>query len=150
MELSIKEKLLLEDQRDNEAVCVKTYTEYSNRADDSVLKNIFADHAKVEQEHYDTLTKILNGQVPPMAQGQKQDNKYQFKGIHTTGTDNDKYLCENVLVAEKYVSSNYDTAIFECGDHNIRQILNHIQKEEQEHGEHIYNYMQSRGMYNVQ
>ncbi|HBM76400.1 MAG TPA: spore coat protein, partial [Clostridiaceae bacterium] len=35
-------------------------------------------------------------------------------------------------------------------DPNMRQALNHIQKEEQEHGEAIYNYMESKGMYNVQ
>ncbi|MGB4432257.1 MAG: spore coat protein, partial [Limnochordia bacterium] len=27
-------------------------------------------------------------------------------------------------------------------------VLNHIQKEEPEHGEGIFNYMQSKGMYN--
>ncbi|WP_334307029.1 spore coat protein [Intestinibacter bartlettii] len=30
----------------------------------------------------------------------------------------------------------------------MRQVLNHIQKEEQEHGEEIYNYMNKHGMYN--
>jgi spore coat protein CotF len=32
-------------------------------------------------------------------------------------------------------------------DANIRQALNHIQKEEQQHGEGIFNYMQSKGYY---
>ncbi|WP_215828784.1 spore coat protein [Pelorhabdus rhamnosifermentans] len=32
----------------------------------------------------------------------------------------------------------------------VRQALNHIQKEEQEHVEGIFNYMNSHGMYNVQ
>ncbi|HHW60872.1 MAG TPA: spore coat protein, partial [Syntrophomonadaceae bacterium] len=31
-----------------------------------------------------------------------------------------------------------------------RQVLNHIQKEEQQHGEGIFNYMQNNGMYNLQ
>ncbi|WP_334299750.1 spore coat protein [Terrisporobacter sp.] len=30
----------------------------------------------------------------------------------------------------------------------MRQVLNHIQKEEQDHGEKIYNYMNQHGMYN--
>ncbi len=50
----------------------------------------------------------------------------------------------------KYVSSTYDTAIFEFRDPNIRNVLNHIQKEEQQHGEVIYKYMESKGMYNPQ
>jgi spore coat protein CotF len=51
-------------------------------------------------------------------------------------------------MTEKYVSGTYDTAIFEFTDSNIRQILNHIQKEEQQHGEGIFQYMQSHGLYN--
>jgi spore coat protein CotF len=54
-----------------------------------------------------------------------------------------------MLMTEKYVSGAYDTAIFEFRDPNIRQILNHIQKEEQEHGEGIFQYMQGHGMYQV-
>ena len=53
-------------------------------------------------------------------------------------------------MTEKYVSGTYDTSIFEFRDANIRQALNHIQKEEQQHGEDIFNYMQSKGMYNPQ
>ena len=45
------------------------------------------------------------------------------------------------------IHSTYDTTIFEFRDANARQVLNHIQKEEQEHGEKIYNYMSQHGMY---
>ena len=62
----------------------------------------------------------------------------------------DKEMCTDVLMTEKYVSGEYDTAIFEFTNPQVRQILNHIQKEEQQHGEKIFNYMQSNGMYNVQ
>ena len=55
----------------------------------------------------------------------------------------------DMLSTEKFVSGAYDTAIFECKDIAVRQVLNHIQKEEQEHGESIFKYMQSRGMYTV-
>lgn len=59
-------------------------------------------------------------------------------------------LCYDLLNTEKYVSSTYNTAIFEFTDHNYRQALNHIQKEEQEHGEKIYQYLKSKGAYPVQ
>ncbi|MDD4601802.1 hypothetical protein SDC9_22971 [bioreactor metagenome] len=68
----------------------------------------------------------------------------------SNNTKNDAYLCNDMLMTEKYVSSAYDTAIFEFADANVRQTLNHIQAEEQQHGEKIFNYMQSNGMYNVQ
>ena len=53
-------------------------------------------------------------------------------------------------MTEKYVSDSYNTAIFEFQDTNMRQALNHIQKEEQQHGEGIFNYMKSNDMYNPQ
>jgi spore coat protein CotF len=61
----------------------------------------------------------------------------------------DASLCNDMLMTEKYVSGAYDTAIFEFTDSNARQVLNHIQKEEQQHGEQIFNYMQQNGLYNT-
>lgn len=51
---------------------------------------------------------------------------------------NDIALAKDMLATEKYVSGTYDTTIFECQDHNVRQALNHIQKEEQQHGEDLF------------
>ncbi len=62
----------------------------------------------------------------------------------------DAALCNDMLMTEKYVANAYNTAIFEFVDSNVRQVLNHIQKEEQQHGEGIFNYMSSNGMYNPQ
>ncbi|MGB4438214.1 MAG: spore coat protein, partial [Sedimentibacter sp.] len=62
----------------------------------------------------------------------------------------DKDLCTDMLMTEKYVSGAYNTAIFEFRDTQVRSILNHIQKEEQQHGESIFKYMESNGMYQVQ
>jgi spore coat protein CotF len=59
----------------------------------------------------------------------------------------DKDCCTDMLMTEKYVSNAYDTAIFEFVDPRIRDLLNHIQKEEQKHGESIFVYMQNKGMY---
>jgi spore coat protein CotF len=59
-------------------------------------------------------------------------------------------LLTDLLMTEKYVSSAYNTAIFECTNSQMRQVLNHIQKEEQQHGEGIFNYMNAHGMYTPQ
>ena len=67
---------------------------------------------------------------------------------NTMNKQNDAYLCSDALTTEKYVSSDYNISIFEFTENNIRDVLNHIQKEEQEHGKAIYDYMAQNGMYN--
>jgi spore coat protein CotF len=64
--------------------------------------------------------------------------------------ESDKLLCTDMLDTEKYVSGSYNTAIFEFRDPQIRDVLNHIQKDEQKHGEAIFKYMESCGMYSTQ
>lgn len=158
--LSQKEKLLLEDQKSHEEMCIQKYTNYAKQAQDPELKQLFNTYAQQEQQHLDTVNQILSGQVPNMnqQQGQQHQNQQsqqnQKTNLQTTGNtgmvnESDAMLCQDMLSTEKYVSSTYDTTIFECVDTNIRNVLNHIQKEEQQHGEGIFNYMQSKGMYNV-
>ena len=60
---------------------------------------------------------------------------------------NDQFLCHDALSMEKYVSSAYDTSIFEFTDAGVRNALNHIQKEEQEHGEQLYTFLSVNQMY---
>lgn len=160
LNLTQKERMLLEDQKIHEEACVKKYTKYAGEAEDAALKQMFLKHAGQEQQHYDTLNQILSGQLPSMSQGQGQQgqqnqqsysqNTMQTASNSGTYSQKDADLCQDLLTTEKYVSSTYNTTIFECIDTNIRQILNHIQKEEQEHGEDISSYMISKGMYNPQ
>ena len=44
-------------------------------------------------------------------------------------------MCNDMLMTEKYVSNAYDTTIFEATKPELRQQLQHIQQEEQQHGE---------------
>jgi spore coat protein CotF len=55
-----------------------------------------------------------------------------------------------MLSTEKYVSSAYDTSVFESSQSSVRQALQQIQQEEQNHGEQLYQYMSSHGMYQTQ
>ncbi|MBM7854887.1 spore coat protein CotF [Desulfohalotomaculum tongense] len=155
--LTEKEKLLLQDQKRHEEVCIQKYNDYANQAQDPQLKQLFNYHAQQEQQHLNTINQILSGQVPNVSQQQGQ--QMQQSGAQgqvqsfmqgTAGNQHDAALCRDLLMTEKYVSGTYDTAIFEFTDTNVRQVLNHIQKEEQQHGEEILNYMQSKGMYNPQ
>jgi len=150
--LTQKENSLLQDQKTHEEVCIKKYNEYAGKAQDPQLKQIFSSHAKHEQQHLDTINQIISGQVPNMNQNQQGQQGSQLQQPMKTGSGSkgDADLCNDMLMTEKYVSGAYDTAIFEFRDANIRQALNHIQKEEQQHGESIFKYMESTGMYNPQ
>ena len=162
--LTTKERMLLEDEKSQEQLCVDKYKEYSNKACDTELKNLFSQLSQKEQQHLDSINQLLNGVLP--STGQQQGNQQNGSNQQTMqqpyisqapinlGNNNynehDKMICTDSLSTEKFVSSTYNTAIFEFRDKNIRQVLNHIQKEEQEHGEKIYNYMASHGMYQIQ
>lgn len=157
--LSTKERMLLEDEKSHEQLCIDKYNEYSNKASCPELKNLFSQLAQKEQEHLNSINQLLNGIVPNVNQqqnGQQNNSNQQLTNQSPINSnvnnynEHDKMLCSDSLSTEKFVSSTYNTAIFEFIDKNIRQVLNHIQKEEQEHGEKIYDYMASHGMYQVQ
>lgn len=158
LNLNEKERMLLQDEKSGEELCIEKYKEYSEKACDLELKNLFKQLMQKEQEHLKTLNQMLSGTVPPLnnsQQGDQQNNQNNQNNSTSTNTNqnqtdfkHDKMLCQDSLSNEKYVSSTYNTTIFEMRDTNARQVLNHIQKEEQEHGEKLYNYMKSHNMYN--
>ena len=150
MILTQKETTLLEDLKSQEQLCIDKYAKYSSDACDSNLKNLFSQIGQTEQQHLGTINQILGGTVPQMGVGNNQANSMKADLISQGSAENkekDKYLCTDALSTEKHVSSVYDTCIFEFKDVNLRNVLNHIQKEEQEHGEKIYSYMSQNGMY---
>ncbi len=175
VQLTTKERYLLEDAKTHEENCIKKYENYENLACDAQLKAVFRANAQKEKEHLQTINQLLSGQVPSMNQsgGQSQgggqsgsqagqgsqpssgSTMSQQQSINLQSSQNspfkasDKELCTDMLMTEKYVSGAYDTSIFEFKDTQVRDILNHIQKEEQKHGESIFAYMQSKGMYSM-
>ena len=154
MQLSQKERLLLEDLKSQEEICIVKYENYAEQAQDSQLKQLFSTLSTQEQHHYDTVNQILQGQQPSMGQSQQaqqqgvQPQQSTYQGA--MGNAGDKILCSDLLATEKYVSGTYEKGVFEAVNPTVRQALQHIQKEEQQHGEQIFNYMHSHGMYNVQ
>lgn len=61
----------------------------------------------------------------------------------------DSKILTDLLATEKYISGTYNVSVFETTDPRIRQSLQHIQQDEQKHGEKLFNYMQRTGMYQV-
>lgn len=157
MQLTQKEQLLLKDLKEHEQICVEKYNKYAAEAHDPQLQVLFSQIGQKEQQHLNTINQIAGGAVPTMQAGGSgggQSNQMQlnFTPMYASGSNDpnakaDSFLCTDLLSTEKHVSSLYDTCIFEFKDTNIRKALNHIQKEEQEHGEQIYNYMAQNGMY---
>jgi len=150
MNLNQKETTLLKDLRDQEQLCVDKYARYSDQACAGELKNLFASIRDVEKSHLDSINSTLNGTEP------KKPSSYVDQtgcGCGCVNYDDgcskecDKYLCQDALATEKHASSLYNTCIFEFADTAVRNRLNHIQSEEQKHGELIYSYMSKNGMY---
>ncbi len=179
--LTNKERTLLQDLQSHEEICIQKYNNYANQTNDQQLQQIFQNLAQKEQKHYDTISQILQGQIPNMQQGQQgqqqqgqQQNQQNTGGMamsmgaggqnqqqtmfsnqnnpmtNAMGNEKEASLCHDMLMTEKYVSSAYNTIIFEMTNAQIRQALQHIQQEEQQHGEELFNYMNANGMYPVE
>ena len=151
MQLTQKETDLLKDLKGQEKLCVDKYTKYASQALDPQLKQLFTEISNVEQGHLNTITQIEQGNTPNMNSGTSQKINTTFSEIYGLGDTPDKqadcYLCSDLLADEKHVSHLYDTCVFEFKDPQIRDVLNHIQKEEQGHGKYIYDYMSKNNMY---
>lgn len=150
MVLTQKEKTLIEDLKSHEKLCIEKYNKYSEQAKDAQLKNLFNEISGMETKHLSMLDSITDGTVPSIGQG-GGNNQAQFTATYsiteTPEKQCDAFLCQDMLSTEKHVSSVYDTCIFEFTDQGIRDAFNHIQKEEQNHGKRIYDYMTVNSMY---
>ncbi|MBR0424927.1 MAG: spore coat protein [Clostridia bacterium] len=152
MQWTQKESMLLQDMMNSEQICIDKYTDYADRACDEELRTLFESIKTTEEEHLKTLEQMQSGTIPAMnaqSGSQKQQDSSSGSGgskKQSKACEEDEYLCRDALDTEKHVSSLYDTCIFEFVSQQARDVLNHIQKEEQEHGKKIYDYMASHGM----
>ena len=154
MVLTQKETMLLQDLKTGEQTCIDKYERYAADACDRRLGSLFWELSTVERGHLAKICAVLEGR-DVMGAGQSQqvptDNfkKEPAYNAMSEGEDKntDEYLCRDALQMEKHISALYDTVIFECTTQDLRDMLNHIQKDEQNHGKRIYDYMSANGMY---
>ena len=156
-----KEASLLKDLKGQEQLCVDKYGRYASEACDPELQQIFRQIQQTEQSHLQTVTTLLDGQMPQQ-NGQQQNQQttqqpQRYAQFPPQGAANvqqafqhDKFLAEDALCTEKEVSGAYNTSIFEFRDPQVRQILNQLQSAEQQHGQMLYQYMAKNGMYQAQ
>ena len=149
MNLTQKETDLLKDMRDQELLCIEKYEKYSCNACSTELKNLFSSLAEGERSHLKSINDLMGGTVKQVSGGLTADNRYCGCASYCDDTSKkcDEFLCKAVFSSETRVSSVYNTGIFEFSDPAARRLLNHIQAEEQQHGEKIYAYMKANGMY---
>lgn len=154
-----KEASLLKDLKGQEQLCVDKYGKYADEANDPELKALFRQIQQTEQSHLQTVTTLLNGQMPPQSgqQSQQQQTPQRYAEFPAQSAADvqqamahDKFLAEDALCTEKEVSGAYNVSIFEFRDPQVRQLLHQIQGAEQKHGEMLYQYMARNGMYQAQ
>ncbi len=150
MTLTQKENGLLCDLKAQEELCIEKYGKYETDAHDPCLKSLFANIKSTEQSHLATISRIMSGEevssnTPPSAVAQRLD--CPMSSCSAEQKKQDAFLCKDALTMEKHVSSLYNTSVFEFTSPVLRDTLSHIQKEEQNHGEQLYEYMSKNGMY---
>ena len=151
MTLTQKETSLLNDLKSQEQLCIEKYGKYAEAACDSELKNLFKSLQENEKKHLDTVNQMLSGSEVRMPAATPSAENAKLACTPSTcpesAKQNDAYLCKDALSMEKHVSSVYNTATFEFSSPVLRDTLAHIQKEEQNHGEKLYNYLSCNNMY---
>ncbi|MBE6618290.1 MAG: spore coat protein [Ruminococcaceae bacterium] len=150
MQFTQKEKDLLKDMKGQEQLCIDKYTRHAECAHDAQLKNLFSCIAQVERQHLDTLNS-LEGNSSSQSSGSSISCPTTFTATYNSSETSEKkddcFLCSDLLAIEKHASHLYDTCVFEFSDESVRNTINHIQKEEQNHGKMIYDYMKTNSMY---
>ena len=150
MTLTQKETNLLNDLKSQEQLCIEKYTKYANEACDPTLKGLFNSIKSTEEGHLSTITKMLGGEevtMPAAPTAVSQKLNIAPSSCPADQKQRDGFLCKDALATEKHVSALYDTSIFEFSNPTLRDTLNHIQKEEQNHGEQLYEYLAKNNMY---
>ena len=152
MTLTQKETSLLTDMKSQEELCIEKYRKYSEMANDPELKQLFNSLMNTESGHFATLNRMLQGEEVSMGDTtptvSQSDVTFTPSTQPTDKKEQDGYLAKDALSMEKHVSSAYNTAVFEFKSTTMRDTLAHIQKEEQNHGERLYKYLNANGQYN--
>ena len=148
--LTQKETTLLKDLKEQEQLCADKYKKYAACAHDPQLSRLLNELSGIEQSHHQMLTDIESGQVPSHNSSGMQNTQFTaaYQMAETPEKKDDAYLCSDLLTTEKHVSALYNTCVFEFTTPEARKMLNHIQSEEQQHGEQLATFMKNNNMYN--
>ena len=150
MTLTEKEKGLLKDLRGQEQLCIGKYGKYAQDAKAEELKCLFNDLKSTEEAHLRSIDSLMGGTVQQVSGSISGSNNAHCCAVqyqNESDRQNDAFLCQDMLATEKHASALYNTSVFEFSDPAARKLLNHIEAEEQQHGEKLYAYMNANNMY---
>ena len=111
MILTEKENTILKDLQTQEKVCMEHYNLCASSAKDGCLKDLFTQIAKDEQEHYQFLGQLMNGEMPSYKSTNSVASKaasYQPKAAYSGGSSqtdkqHDALLCSDSIGDRKSV-----------------------------------------------
>lgn len=149
MKLKPQEAQLVTDLKTQEELCVQKYNFYATQAKDPELKDLFKKLSKYEQNHYDMLNDLLSGTVPHIKVKSPLAVDYEPKSAHPGDKackDFDKFLCTDIIATEKYVATAYNNDLFYFASPEVRNVLNAIMTDEQNHAEMIWKYKVAKKM----
>ena len=143
MKLNQKEAQLITELKNQEQLCIQKYDFYAEQAKDPELKKLFKTILGHEQQHYELLDSLSNGTVPQLNNRKPAAVDYQPKASHSGNQkdkDFDKFLCTDIITTEKYVATDYNNDLFYFASTDVRNVLNAIMTDEQNHAEMIRKY----------
>ena len=151
MILKEKEITVIQDLQTQEKSCIEKYSKYAQQAKDPELKKLFETLSSKEQEHYNSLQQVLDGNVPDVDCNSSEGANYNPTPTYDVATDSedkksDCFLATDCIGTEKLVSSEYNSDVFVFGNTKIRKLLADIQIEEQNHAEMLWKYKTANGM----
>ena len=149
--LNEKERAVIQDLQTQEKSCVEKYGKYAEAARDPELKSLFQSIQKQEEEHYQSLSQVLSGNLPDCDCNDSQGRDYAPKAAYSSMSSNadkehDAFLATDCIGTEKLVSGEYNTDVFVFVESKIRKLLADIQIEEQNHAEMLFKYKMANGM----
>ena len=149
MNLNQKEVQLITELKTQEQLCVQKYDFYANQAKDPELKKLFKKILKMEQSHYDMLNALSAGNVPAVRSHKPAAATYRPQATYTgdsSAKEFDKFLCTDIIATEKYVATAYNNDLFYFASPEVRNVLNAIMTDEQNHAEMIWIYKTANQM----
>ncbi|MBE6023727.1 MAG: ferritin-like domain-containing protein [Cellulosilyticum sp.] len=151
MSLNQKEESLIKDLQEQEKLCIQKYTRYEQQAHDVELKNLFDTLRENEINHYEALEALKNNETEKPEINHLDAANYCPKSTYTKEMNNrekedDAYFCTDSIATEKFISTSYNNDLFQFASTEVRDTLNQIQTDEQNHAEMIYKYKTANGM----
>ncbi len=134
---------MITELQTQEQLCVRKYEFYAEQAKDPELKSLFTTIGGHEQGHLDMLNSLKGGVIPTVKNKKPQAVTYQPKAsgkVAAADKEFDKFLCTDIIATEKYVATTYNNDLFYFVTPEVRNVLNAIMTDEQNHAEMIWKY----------